>query len=463
MSKRLIGIEIGDRTLRIAILNREKGQVTVDSLLERSYADADELAGHLKDQLSGEFSLGDQLVTCLPARSAYVRRMEFPFQDEKKIAAAIPFELSAQLPVSIEDCATATQKAQASGSGASITAAAVPRQTLQTLVDLFEQADVPLHRVDLAPFCHAASLGEQIGDGILVCATDQETTVCLLQNGQLKDYRVLPAATEQSAASHYRALLREVNVLSHAAGDAGLTVSLAGPAISPELEKTLQMAGYKVEMLSLELGGKLIEAPFLPAAALALRGKNDRADRSFNFRRGEYALKGEWANLKRKLVLLVALFGMSLLVLAGSMTIKYIDKARSAEQLQTEMVKIYRSLFPQATTIVDVPLQLQRAILDLQGKNRLLSGDQAPALAILKDVSRLPELVNVEIQELSISANELKMAGQTVSFEAVNQMARVLEESPLFTAVQVTDAKMSLDGNRINFRLSLSLAGQGGA
>jgi len=42
-------------------------------------------------------------------------------------------------------------------------------------------------------------------------------------------------------------------------------------------------------------------------------------------------------------------------------------------------------------------------------------------------------------------------------------MTRVLEESPLFTSVQVTDAKMSLDGNRVNFRLSLSLAGPGGA
>lgn len=462
MSKRLIGIEIGDRTLHIAILNREKGQVAVSSLLERSYADAAELAGHLKDLLPGEFSLGDQLVTNLPARSAYVRRLEFPFQDEKKIAAAIPFELSAQLPVAIEDCATATQKAQPAGSGAAITAAAVPRQTLQTLVDLFEQADVPLHRVDLAPFCHVASLAEQIGDGILVCATEQETTVSLLQNGQLKDYRVLPAASGQSVASHYRSLLREVNVLSHAAGNEGMTISLAGAAIGPELEKTLQAAEYKVETLSLELGGRLIEAPFLPAAALALRGKNDRADRSFNFRRGEFALKGEWANLKRKLVLLVALLGMCLLVLAGSLTITYLDKARSAGQLQTEMVKIYRSLFPQATTIVDVPLQLQRAILDLQGKNRLLSGNQAPALAILKEVSRLPELANVEIQELSIGANELKMSGQTASFEAVNQMARVLEESPLFTSVQVTDAKMSLDGNRINFRLSLPLVGQEG-
>jgi general secretion pathway protein L len=57
-----------------------------------------------------------------------------------------------------------------------------------------------------------------------------------------------------------------------------------------------------------------------------------------------------------------------------------------------------------------------------------------------------------------LSNEELKLTGWTSSFEAVNQMAKVLGESPLFASIQVTDAKMSLDGSRIDFRLLLSLA-----
>ena len=45
--------------------------------------------------------------------------------------------------------------------------------------------------------------------------------------------------------------------------------------------------------------------------------------------------------------------------------------------------------------------------------------------------------------------------------EAINQMAGVLGDSPLFTKVQVSDAKMSLDGSRIDFRLLLLLANPG--
>jgi general secretion pathway protein L len=126
------------------------------------------------------------------------------------------------------------------------------------------------------------------------------------------------------------------------------------------------------------------------------------------------------------------------------------------------MVNVYRTLFPGATTIVDVPLQLKSAIRDLQEKGNLITGGQVSAIAVLREISRLPAMVtSVEVQELSLSAEELKMAGRTASFEGVNQMTRVLGESPMFTSVQVTDAKMSLDGSRIDFRLLLSLANPG--
>ncbi len=463
MSKRFIGIDIGAQTIRVAILNREKGQLSVGSLLERSYGDQEELVMQLRDLLAAECNMGDQLVASLPARSAYVRRLEFPFQDEKKIAAALPFELSAQLPVSMEECATAMQKVQVEGERSVVTAAAVPRETLTALLALVESAEVPLHRVDLAPFCHVASLGEQIGDGLLVCASQEETTVCLLQAGRLADYRVLPPAAQGEAMAHFqKGLLRDLRVLAHAAATENLTISLMGDAVTPELKESLQHTRHPVEELALHVGGQLVDSAFLPAVALAQRAKAERGERSFNFRKGEYALKGEWANLRRKLVLLAALLGMALVILGGSMLVKYLDKSQRAEQLQTEMVTIYRALFPQAGAIVDVPLQLQSAIRDLQERNRLLANRQASALAVLKELSELPELVTLEIEEFAMGPDSLKLTGQTASFEAVNQMARILEGSPLFRQVQVTDAKMSLDGNQIDFRLALNYVVPGG-
>jgi general secretion pathway protein L len=125
------------------------------------------------------------------------------------------------------------------------------------------------------------------------------------------------------------------------------------------------------------------------------------------------------------------------------------------------MVNVYQSLFPEATIIVDVPLQLKSAIRSLQEKGSLITGGQSSALVILKELSGLPDLVAVEFQEFVLNSEDLKLTGRTSSFEAVNKMAKVLGESPMFNTVQVTDAKMSLDGSRIDFRLLLSLANPG--
>lgn len=461
MSKRLIGIEVGDRTLRVAVLNREKGQVSVGSLLERTFADSDELTSHLREILSGPVRIGDQLITALPARSVYLRTLQFPFQDEKKIMAAVPFELSSQLPVAIETCATAVQQARKTAEGATVVAAAVAKATLEPLLALFEDAGVPLHRVDVRPYCYAAGLGEQFGDGILVCASEQETTVSLLDNGHVSESRTFSAVTEPASSQYLQQLAREIRSLTHASGEDTRPLILIGSSISKELTEALQDFEHPVEVLSLELGNQVIDGPFLPAVAIALGAKVAKNNRSFNFRRGQYALKGEWANLKKRLVLLATIFAMAVSIMAGSMALKYADKNSRLNQIQREMTSIYRALLPEATTIVDVPLQMKSAIRELQEKGNLVSGNQASVLAVLNEVSRLPELVTVEFQEFSFGEAELKLSGHAASFEAVNKMAEALGASPLFATIQVSDAKMSLDGSRIDFRLLIAISGKG--
>ncbi len=461
MKKRLIGIEVGDRILRVAVLISEKGQISVSSLLERTFTDSEELTSHLRDILSGSVSIGDQLITALPARSAYVRTLQFPFQDEKKIAAAVPFELSSQLPVSIETCATALQQAQKMADGATVVAAAVPKATLEPLLAIYEDAGVPLHMIDLRPYCYTAGLGRQVDGAILVCASEQETTVALINNGSVSETRTFSAVAESASSQYLQHLNREIRSLTHASGAGPHPLILMGSSISEELAKALQDLEHQVEILSLELGKKVIDGPFLPAVALALRAKVTKNNLSFNFRRGQYALRGEWANLKKRLVFLAAILAMAVSIMAGSMALKFAEKAGRLNKMQEEMTEVYRSLFPEATTIVDVPLQIRSAIRELQEKGNLVSGNQATVLAVLKEVSRLPELVTVEFQELALGAAELKLSGHTASFEAVNKIKEALGASQLFSNIQVTDAKMSLDGTRIDFRLVITISGKG--
>jgi general secretion pathway protein L len=70
----------------------------------------------------------------------------------------------------------------------------------------------------------------------------------------------------------------------------------------------------------------------------------------------------------------------------------------------------------------------------------------------------MPADIRIEVQDLSYNPEAIRLDGFTVSFDAANQMAKSLEKSPLFEKAQIADAKMSLEGDRVDFRINLVLS-----
>lgn len=121
------------------------------------------------------------------------------------------------------------------------------------------------------------------------------------------------------------------------------------------------------------------------------------------------------------------------------------------------MVRIYRSAFPGATAIVDVPLQMKSKIKELKTKTALVAGNgRFSPLAVLQNISeQTPKDLTVDIRDLSYTPEGVRLEGTTTTFEATNRLAKSLEASPLFKNAQISDAKMSLDGKTVDFRLNL--------
>jgi general secretion pathway protein L len=185
--------------------------------------------------------------------------------------------------------------------------------------------------------------------------------------------------------------------------------------------------------------------------------------REFNFRRGRYALKNEWSTLKREMIAAASILLLSILIVAGTGYLNYAHKAARAEQLQQQMVKAFRETFPGAAPMVDIPLQMRSKITELRQQAwQIGSGPQGSALRVLQEISSsIPAEVTLDIRDMNFSAESVRLEGVSTSFEAINQIARSLEQSPLFAQAQIADAKMSLDGTRVDFRLNLSFAKPG--
>jgi general secretion pathway protein L len=466
MNKRYIGLDIGIRRTLMVVLIYAKDELVAVHCRESHQDTQEEQLSELRSSIEGDFHASDKVVTVLPACRAFVRDLEFPFKGARKIASALPMALNIQIPIPVEACTTAFYFSAHDGKTvARVKAAAVHSEALSALLDVAEQSKFPLHIVDLAPFAFVAGLAPQLSDGLLVFCGDQETTVSLIQGGVLVDYRLIPVGTdlldEDKAVvveRELRALLINVGVRS------GLPIYLAGEAGSEVLIDLLVARDFDVQELALKLSDHEIPPVFAPAASLALRAAvSGKRVNSFNFRHGEFGPKGEWQKFRKPLLCSAGLLLLLVLLLVATGVTLIQAKTGQVDLLQNRIVDVYRETFPEATVITDAPKQLEVALRELQEQSALLGGAQVGVLLLLKTVSDLPDELNVELQELSYTVDEARISGSAESFEQVNQLTDHLAASPLFDEVRVADAKMSIQGDEIDFRLLLVFSGVGGA
>lgn len=459
MANRLIGIELGTDCARIAILRGEKTGITVLALEECRGETPAGIIGEVAVRAGGAFAFGDRLATALPAGQSYVRTLVFPFQDRRKIKAAAPLELASQIPVALENCTTALYWPRNSAERNTVVAAAVPTAALVETLAPCEEANLPLQTLDLMPFGLVAGIADRLGNGILICTNEVETTISLVENGELREYRLIPGPLDREAPQALGQLLRECQVMRSQNQDGNWPIYLTGAGASPELLNNLHDYGLDATILSLTLGGKVIAPAYVPAVALALRAETQKADQSFNLRQGQFAYRGELRTARWTIAAAAALLILTLLTVGAAAFINYRERARQADMLQQELVKMYQTAFPGTQLSVDVALQMESKIRELRGKAEELGiAGQPAAWRILRELSELPPLMPIEVEELTCGSDEVLLSGSTNSFESVNRIREQLAKSTLFASAEVAESRKSLDGSRIEFRLRLPLA-----
>jgi len=133
-------------------------------------------------------------------------------------------------------------------------------------------------------------------------------------------------------------------------------------------------------------------------------------------------------------------------------------------RLRTEINETFRSALPQETSIVDPLAQLEQK-LQLLEKDYALFGSLAGAVAgpleVLNAITAsTPEDMNISLDDMLITAESVRLAGTTKSFDSVYKWQRLLEKSPQFSAVEVGDTNAT-DGERVSFVVLASFAAGG--
>ena len=458
MKKRFLGLDIGGSCSYLTLLEYEKNELRKICFFSSQHEELSDQLAELYDNVGGHSGIGDRIAAALPAKSAYVRMLDLPFRDTKKIAAALPFSLSSQIPVPVEDCLTsAIINSKIPDGSSKVTAAVIPKKIVGQILDAAQIAQIPLHILDVPPFSMVPLVTESAQNALLIAVNPEETIISHIQSGELNGYQLLPKKIESENNGDIKSLSRAIQALTTSDKDETLPVFLVGACDIELLAKSLNDMGYDAKELSLRLAGEIVPPPYFHATALAYRAAEANDSKSFNFRSGEYALKGEWQKLKRALWVAAGLTIASALIVAAAAILQYRTRVNQVNMLQGEMTQIFQQTFPATTAIVDIPLQMQSSIRELRENMSFIGGSQPQVLSILKLLSASAGNLQLEVEELSIGADEVKVNGNAPSFDAINKATEQLGHSPLVENVQVADTQMALKGDKINFRLILDL------
>lgn len=460
MVKRFVGIDLEGMDVRIAILTAGPGKVDVE-LDKREYHSPEEAVAAINEMLGGDPGLNDRIVTALPTRVGLFRRLRFPFREKGKIEAALPLELSAQLPVELEEHRIAFLPPRARENDYEVDAVVVHRGEIEALIEHFPAPEHTPRRIDFFPFALLPVLAER--EGVLIYCRRLEVVVALIYDGMIWDYRLFPGTAETSAEEILDFISNQVSQLENAVNAGELPLWVIGAGVTDHILQELQSSGRTILSPGEEAIAADISCEMAPAALLALVEMRYTKSDKLNFRKGDFAARWQLEIFRSRTIMAAMLLVLVLVGGAATMHLGYMQKSQEEAVLKQQVKTVFRQTMPTGTTLVDVPLQLESQLKELQKQVQLFGLGGQGAATVLQILSgSIAKGIPIDLDEFAYSRDEVRLDGQTDSFESVNRVAEALSKNRLFRSVDISDAKLAGENNQVDFELRLKLFGGGG-
>lgn len=177
-----------------------------------------------------------------------------------------------------------------------------------------------------------------------------------------------------------------------------------------------------------------------------------------NFRQGEFVFGKETIEKRNRLVSIGLVALLLLGLMGGDFYLHYSQKERRYQELKGELRKAFTATFPQSKNISNEVEQARAAITELNRTGGFLGVGEESPLQVLKEISAtIPKEVRIDVQELVIDGNKVRIEAQTDSFESVDRIRGGLLKVEAFKEVNVGDAKVAADQSRVGFRIQMTV------
>ncbi len=501
MGKKALGIEIGDAHITGVVLDQSGKSAIVTACLCLPLADHLDVAQQaclLCEQLDWKEGA---CVFGLPLSLLSVRNLTLPFQDKKKIAQALPFEIEEQLIVPVDTLVTDFLVSETTDLGSSIVAFAADKTFLGELLEGLQGVIDPDILVP-GSVALAAQVVSQNREGktLLLSSTDQHSiTIVLIQGAHPLFYRRISYPEQmilqppflfengQVVATDMAAIEQFVRIISgsiersldyfhleKASDRRPEKVLLTGclAELDDMAEKMALALNLPVEKLDLHSAG-IIDCSeavcpqwkshrFDQAASLALLGFGPKA--AVNFRGNSFTKKRVVFSTRKQMMGTITAMAVLAVCFLGFMWNNYRLLQHRDKAAREEMSAIYKQTFPKITKVHEPYAEMKAALKTVQGPEAptpLFATDKR-VLSLLADISaRIPAAVVVQVNRLAIDRESILVKGTTDTYNSVDTIKNALSVSPRYKGVQIVSATADKEKKSgiVRFEIQLQLGG----
>lgn len=201
----------------------------------------------------------------------------------------------------------------------------------------------------------------------------------------------------------------------------------------------------------------------IPAAlSLALKGVAASGASTINFRKGEFAFKGDVEELGGSIKKLFISIAIIIILAIMNFAVSYYFLRGKVNDLNRQVSTLMEQALPDLKKGVSSPTA---ALALLRSKEKELKektvklGEQAGAspLDLLKEISNASpprSEVVLDVDAINIKPDKVSLSGRVDSFESVDRIKAALETSPFFKKVQSSNVRKGVKGE-IKFDLTM--------
>jgi Tfp pilus assembly PilM family ATPase/Tfp pilus assembly protein PilN len=515
MVKRCIGIDIGSSYLRAVQVLRTGDELCIEKVFSAQTRRSKDSPPEILRRLHSKhgFDRRAEVAISMPHDAVFFRNLETDSAGLEQIRQRNSSALEYNFPIQPDEIvAQAYSYRQLPDEKYSVLTAAVTRTSLRERLNILAGAKIHPNLVEAAIFAIHSTVAvnhPEIATGQAIIAYIDESclTLAVTQNNNILIVRNIPivSGSDNNKRRKTRAIRRDRNqryrgigvvrtelenidsVQEHVAElltseaevtwrkvfgeeiNQDATIYLAtGGDVSDDLEAAITK-NTRCEIIAVEPYAKVKrsfekngDSGICVAEGLALRALAPDKTTGINFLEADNDDKKSSLNLKKELIVCATLAAAIVAVSFVGLFVRLFHLEAKYTKIKNEIKEVFQNTLPEEKNIVNPLVQLEQKLESFRKDYRLFASFYPTNLSPLKVLHSItantPSEGNIEIDDLLITTESIRLRGTCNSFESVYQWQRLLQETPGFTLVDVQDVQKDPRGDVVHFTILISSA-----